>query len=263
MNIILFHIIKYPLDSALLVISTILFAFLLRKISSSNFIQKTFGFFILAYVFLFWGDAIATSGGTGSFIGPDIVLTNHHVVNNSCSAIKIINNGKEYEGEYIDGINKNGVDLSYVKVNNIQKRYFLKVSDTKAALGEKVFFPDYDQNNLGVFTVSTGFVKNYLSSGEFRFESNNARPGNSGSPILNQYGNLVGVLWGGNWINHFVHSKGVGGNGVSNSLDWVINIAKKNNIALHTSSAHTIFSKQSIKRLIDNVSVSIICQRPI
>jgi S1-C subfamily serine protease len=261
LKIILFHFTAYPIDTLILIFATVSVFLFLKKTGRNKYIQKTIGFFILFHIFIFWGDSFSTGIGTGSFVNSNTIITNEHVANKACTKITIIDNGIKYSGQYIDGLIEKGVDLSYIRVLGANKKTFVAISSHNAKINEQVFFPDYDAKNLGKLDKSTGILKDYRPTGEFYIKSNNARPGNSGSPIINSNGGLVGVLWGGSWLSHFVHSKGNGGDAVSNSRTSVIELAKKNSIKLYQAPNKKYYSG-NIDNFIDEVSVSIICEIP-
>jgi hypothetical protein len=259
---IIFHFHKaYLLNTLVLVSSAIIFYIFLNQINSEKKIQKTIGFLVLCHFVVFWNKSFSSSIGTGSFVSPNIIITNEHVADNSCLKIMVIDKNHQYEADYIDGEKNNKIDLSFLKVRDIDQKVFLRVSTERLKIGEQIFFPDYDINNLGHLDKATGTLTAYLPNNHLFVKSSRGRPGNSGSPFINNEGALVGVLYGGKgYFSKIVNVKGSGGDAVGNSVEQIIYLAKKNKIKLYQAPKIKYFNK-TLEEFIDDVSVSIHCIR--
>ncbi len=137
----------------------------------------------------------AASSGTGFFISKSgLMITNHHVID-KCKPIKIIYKGKEIEANKL-AIDKNN-DLAIIKAN-IRPDKFYSVSNEDAQLLEDVIVAGYPlgkkvsaaiKATSGTVTALAGIGDNYS---EFQTDAA-LNSGNSGGPIINEKGNVVGV----------------------------------------------------------------------
>ncbi len=262
-ELILFHFTTYIFHSLLVIALTIIFIIIIKKTRQRFKAKKTLGFIILCYSLVFWNASILSSMGTGSFVGSNYVITNHHVANKSCRKITVQDANIIYEAKFLGGYKKDDIDLSFLKVSGATKENFLAINLENLKHGEQLYFPDYYKNNPGYFSVSTGMVnltKQNVSDNNLALSSKNVRPGNSGSPIVNSNGELVGVLWGGDLKGHFIHAHGVGSNGFFNDMEVVVNLAKELDITLHQAPKRKYY-KGNISDFINHVSVTVTCHR--
>jgi hypothetical protein len=130
--------------------------------------------------------------GSGFLVAPNIIATNYHVIENSYSGyVKLVNEDDLYEIDGVVGYNAK-YDLALIKVsNNLGSPLTLKQSSVD--IGQKIFAIG---NPLGLEgTISDGII-----SGLRDFEgvsllqiSAPISPGNSGGPVVDANGKLVGV----------------------------------------------------------------------
>lgn len=131
--------------------------------------------------------------GTGSFVSSNVVMTNHHVITR-CKKIIARDKNNLYKAELIASLKENWIDIAFIKTN-ANKKNFILLSDKNANINDITFNPNFTDYQ-GLFTKSQGKVlKN--AGDELELFSPEGRPGNSGSPIFNQKGYLIGLLWGG------------------------------------------------------------------
>jgi S1-C subfamily serine protease len=136
------------------------------------------------------------SAGTSFLIdGDGYLATNLHVVNEASTLI-VINNGQEYIAKtvFTDAAN----DLAILKIddkdwkNVSQLPYGIRKNN--ADLGEELFTLGYPRNtivyNRGYLSAGTGYNDDSLSIQL----SISANPGNSGGPVLDKNGNIIGIL---------------------------------------------------------------------
>ncbi len=134
----------------------------------------------------------AVSSGSGLLVNKEgYVVTNEHVIS-ECS---ILTTGKDKPAILVKADSKN--DIAIIKTSDTEKYIPLSFSNTDPELGEKIFVAGYPLNwvleNLnftsGSVSAEAGFLQNI---NEFQFTAP-IQPGNSGGPILNEYGGVVGI----------------------------------------------------------------------
>ena len=138
---------------------------------------------------------VAAASGTGFFVSrTGHIITNHHVIE-GCKSVKVSFKGDEIESKtlVIDKVN----DLAIVKTTiNPSKVY--SVSNKDVALLEDIIIAGYPlgkkvssaiKTSKGSVTALAGYGDNFS---EFQTDAA-LNKGNSGGPIINQKGNVVGV----------------------------------------------------------------------
>ena len=138
---------------------------------------------------------VAAASGTGFFVSrTGHIITNHHVIE-GCKSVKVSFKGNEIESKtlVIDKVN----DLAIVKTTiNPSKVY--SVSNKDVALLEDIIIAGYPlgkkvssaiKTSKGSVTALAGYGDNFS---EFQTDAA-LNKGNSGGPIINQKGNVVGV----------------------------------------------------------------------
>ncbi len=139
-----------------------------------------------------------TTGGTSFLIdGKGLLVTNAHVVQNA-NNIAVSSNGNDYIAKvvYIDNTRDLAFlqieDENYKSINNIP----YSISQSTTDLAESIFTLGYPRNEVvygqGYLSAKTGFNGDTLSC-QIELAANR---GNSGSPILNKHGDVIGVLNG-------------------------------------------------------------------
>lgn len=136
------------------------------------------------------------SGGTSFLVdGDGYLVTNHHVVNGASTLI-VVNNGHDYlaKSVYSDVLN----DVAILKIEDKDWKAIPQlpygIRKNAAELGEELFTLGYPRNsivyNKGYLSASSGFNDDSLSIQL----SISANPGNSGGPVLDKNGNIIGIL---------------------------------------------------------------------
>ena len=141
------------------------------------------------------GKLYAVASGTGFFINESgNIISNNHVID-SCGAIKVYYNGVSKSVRILATDNIN--DLSLMK-SNFQPNDYFSVSARDASLLDEVYVAGYPfgksisssvKVTKGVVSALTGLGNNYSN---IQIDAA-LQPGNSGGPIINNKGNVVGV----------------------------------------------------------------------
>jgi serine protease Do len=141
-------------------------------------------------------DAEVRGGGSGFLIdAKGYIVTNAHVLRGAKFA-NVYNAGKEYKTKII--FTDYSRDLAILKIADQDfspaKSLPYGISKVSLDLGEEVFTLGYPKNemvyNMGYLSARTGFEGDTLSC-QIQMSAN---PGNSGGPVLNKYGEVVGIL---------------------------------------------------------------------
>ena len=134
----------------------------------------------------------AVSSGSGLLVNKEgYVVTNEHVIS-ECS---LLTTGKDKPAILVKADSSN--DIAIIKTSDTEKYIPLSFSNTDPELGEKIFVAGYPLNRIlenlnftsGSVSAEAGFLQNI---NEFQFTAP-IQPGNSGGPILNEYGGVVGI----------------------------------------------------------------------
>ena len=133
-----------------------------------------------------------SGSGSGFIVNDDgFVITNVHVVED-CSLITV---GKKIIAsiEKADIVN----DVAILKINNNGNYTPLKISENDIELGEEIFVAGFPINMiLENLNFTSGLIASEVGLGQninqFQFTAP-IQPGNSGGPIFNAYGGVVGI----------------------------------------------------------------------
>lgn len=137
------------------------------------------------------------SGGTGFLIdGKGYVVTNAHVVEGSQAVVLQNNKGQEYRASIIHINQENDIAILKIVDADFKLHSSLPYSFRKngAKLGEPLFTLGYPREeivyNEGYMSARTGFNGDTLSC-QIGVSAN---PGNSGGPVFNKYGEVIGII---------------------------------------------------------------------
>lgn len=138
-------------------------------------------------------------GGTGFAINTSgDIITNFHVVNGADSIYVQNSNGESFKAKAI--YSNEAYDLAILHITDSAFKHLSAVpyafKKSKADLGEGVFTLGYPKDSVvigkGYLSSFTGFDNDSLAYQV----SIPVNPGNSGGPLLDNYGNIIGIIKG-------------------------------------------------------------------
>ena len=144
-------------------------------------------------------------GGSGFYYrNNQLIVTNSHVVRLSKKVTVIHGDGTELEGVVVTQSDEDETDLAVVIVEENSRDVGLFGNEEKLAIGEQVFAIGSPGTRFGLtfdFTLTSGLVSQFRDGGTFEHESgtkwiqtdSSISGGNSGGPLLNLHGRVVGV----------------------------------------------------------------------
>lgn len=157
-----------------------------------------------AVVYILSGKGI----GSGFFVRANLIVTNAHVVGGSASVDVVLQSGKKLFATVIAKAPKR-IDLVLLQVD-YQSPHVLTLSSGSLAIGDWVASVGHGVDSPWSFT--TGMVSNIFKRKHTRpvFQTQiPLNPGNSGGPIVDRSGNVVGVVTSGiqasNSVNFAIH----------------------------------------------------------
>jgi len=134
--------------------------------------------------------------GSGIFIDDyGTILTARHVLEGAVVVMAILQDGTIHPA--VDPYFLPAVDVGFCKFVGPQPKSFLKISEAPAALGDTVRVIGSPMGLIFAGSVSQGIVSCVMRMHdgiEYIQIDASAIPGNSGGPVVNQKGEIVGVL---------------------------------------------------------------------
>ncbi|WP_033411221.1 S1C family serine protease [Segetibacter koreensis] len=140
---------------------------------------------------------VATKGGTSFLVdGKGYLVTNAHVVADASTILVQNNKGQEFKASI--ALIDNDKDLAILKINDEDYKPLTSlpysIRKNSADLGEQVFTLGYPRDeivyNEGYMSAKTGFNGDTISC-QIAVSAN---PGNSGGPVFNKNGDVIGIL---------------------------------------------------------------------
>ena len=152
-----------------------------------------------------WKDGVVTvfagrGHGSGFVIGENLIITNHHVVGESKNVVVKFGAGFEVKGEVI--AYNSGRDVATVRLQAVLPKYFV-LNRNVPSIGTEVFAVGSPLSDQFSSTVTRGIVSAHREEhGKKLIQSDvNVRPGNSGGPLLDKDGTVIGITVSGLQIN--------------------------------------------------------------
>lgn len=144
-----------------------------------------------------WSDAVVTvfagqGHGSGFAISDNLIMTNYHVVGEANSVAVKFSNGVQIIGKVI--ASNSGRDVALIKIEgSLPKRF--KLERVIPPVGSDVYAIGSPLDEKFNSTISRGIVSGVREEQQKRFIQSdvNVRPGNSGGPLVNKQGEVVGV----------------------------------------------------------------------
>jgi S1-C subfamily serine protease len=200
-------------------------------------------------------DLVPAASGTGFFVSMQgDIITNHHVIE-GCDAVKVSYEGKEIKANTLAVDKKN--DLAIIK-SNINPSSVYSVANQDAGLLEDVIIAGYPlgkkvsaaiKTSKGSVTALAGYGDNYS---EFQTDAA-LNQGNSGGPIMNQKGNVVGVA-----VANFGKKEGVESFNFGIKSSTLKTFASSNGLRFLPPNRREM-SNQELGKLITNGTVYLEC----
>lgn len=137
--------------------------------------------------------------GTGIFIEDDLILTAGHIVDNANEVWIIWSDGKKHKA--VDWYKETEADLGIVYIRTPEREKRLRFDN--AVIGEEAWTCGNSLGygwvlSKGVVSVSNiDFEDNFFGNKNVFFIDTATNPGNSGGPIFNKNGEILGILVGG------------------------------------------------------------------
>lgn len=144
-----------------------------------------------------WPNAVVTvfagrGHGSGFVVSENLILTNHHVVGESNSVAVKFDNGLQVTGKVV--ASNSGRDVAVVKVNATLPMHF-RISRAAPPIGSEVYAIGSPLDEKYHSSVTKGIVSGYreVQSKTLIQSDVNIRPGNSGGPLVDKNGAVVGI----------------------------------------------------------------------
>ncbi|WP_078427072.1 S1C family serine protease [Alkalihalobacterium alkalinitrilicum] len=131
------------------------------------------------------------SRGTGFSVSPDgMIITNHHVIDGKGQLVVSFPNGDLYEGTIIDSNEE--LDLAFVKVSTSDVPY-LTLDDKSGSIGDNIYVIGNPLMHSQIVTDGQ-IVENEERLHVLKISAP-IYSGNSGSPVINENGKVIGVVY--------------------------------------------------------------------
>lgn len=132
------------------------------------------------------------ASGSGSIVSAEgLVITNNHVISRSNGQVQVTTNaGKQYTGLVIAVDSRN--DLALIRLQTSDRLPPIRIAGSNSILvGQRVFALGSPFGQSG--TLTTGILNRVSpKSGDLQTDAT-LNPGNSGGPLLNSRGEMIGV----------------------------------------------------------------------
>jgi S1-C subfamily serine protease len=130
--------------------------------------------------------------GSGSIVSPEgLVLTSRHVLQNSHFVTVKTATGQTYTGQVIDLDLQHDLALLRLDATSVQFPTVTLASGLDLQPGQKVYAIGSPSGKAG--TLSVGTFTQITRHGSLQLSPGLLRPGNSGGPLLNTKGEMIGV----------------------------------------------------------------------
>ena len=134
--------------------------------------------------------------GSGFIISTNgYVVTNAHVVKGQPAVVTLIMaDGKTEIPADLVGFGKDGLDLALLKINRRGQKFpTVALSKTTSRVGDNAYAIGTPMDEMFKNTFTTGIVSALRDDGKYIQHNANINQGNSGGPLLNDRGEVIGV----------------------------------------------------------------------
>lgn len=165
------------------------------KLSAQEIAQKTLASTVYLQRLNTNGDLLGS--GSGFFVGKNMIATNYHVVDGATSLFARVVGKKEWFKVGNITLTDKENDLAILKVSGINVKQLPLANSDTAQIGETVYVIGNPHRLEGTF--SKGIVSGIreLEKGKWIQIDAPISPGSSGGPVLNSYGEVIGVATSG------------------------------------------------------------------
>ena len=148
----------------------------------------------------FYGQTTQQTGSGSGFVltGDGYIATNYHVVDGASKVTVTLYNGDTYEARYIGG--DEDYDIAVIKIEAEGLQSVVLGDSDKLNVGDRVLAIGNPLGQL-TFSMSGGMVSSvnraiYVEGVPFNMiqTDTSINPGNSGGPLVNSYGEVVGIV---------------------------------------------------------------------
>lgn len=166
---------------------------------------------------------ILGGSGTGFFVSSDgLVITNHHVIDGAEEIVVVSADGKSLPAKVIRL--SPSTDLALLKVNYVPQSYLSFASSNASEIGDKVFTLGFPMADVlgGDIKYSEGVINSLSGLGgdsTFLQISVPIQPGNSGGPLINLDGDVVGIITSSAAVEHFFKASG---GALPQNVNWAV-----------------------------------------
>lgn len=158
--------------------------------------------------------SVGSSSGSGTIVSPEgLILTNNHVIRRASGGVVNVRTtqGDRYTGQVIATDPQN--DLALIRLNTSDRLPTIPLSRAETIqVGQRVFAIGSPFGLSG--TLTTGILSRIGRNGDLQTDAA-LNPGNSGGPLLNSRGELIGV-------NKAILSNGGGNVGIGFATSAVV-----------------------------------------
>ena len=169
------------------------------------------------------GGEFLAGSGTGFFVsGNGLVITNHHVIDGAEEIIVFSEGGKSFPAKVVQS--SPSTDLALLKVDHESQNYLSFAPQNSSHIGDKVFTLGFPMSDiLGENVKYSEGVINSLSGvgGDSTFLQISVpiQPGNSGGPLINLDGDVVGIITSSAAVEYFFKASG---GALPQNVNWAV-----------------------------------------
>ena len=212
------------------------------------------------------GDTKLVSTGTGFFISSDIIITNNHVIE-GCKEIRVAKRGAEIGSARSIATNR-GDDLAALRADKASDNYLklrigvpVKAAEPVLVFGYplSVVLSSSGNTTLGNVTALAGLK----DDSRYIQISASVQPGNSGGPVLDEAGRLIGVIEGKLDALKVARATGDIPQNVNFAIrtSTLVNFLEANRIAYEVASSSATLPNTQLAEQAEAASVQLECRK--